>query len=146
MDSTWQHDWKTFVEMIAEKLRQHATSEELARLFRSKPVTWSGVLTEKLIDDLAPLVTIVMPVAQIDLGDSGVVDLSNQSVPVARNAIADWDAIPIGTAVTFTATLGAGMSPFVPVQVVRLTSGRTVVMIRLSDGRPCQNHDQLRTS
>lgn len=141
MESTWQRDWKTFVVVITEKLRQRATSEDLASLFSAKPVTWSGVLTEKSIDDLTPLVTIALSPSQIDLGELGIVDLSNQSVPAARNAVAAWDAIPIGTSVTFTAILGAGMSPFFPVQVVRLSSGRTVVMIRLSDGRPCQNHD-----
>jgi hypothetical protein len=136
MDFEWQTDWKTFVDVLAEQLRRGATSEDLAVTFGSKAVAWSGVLTEKLVDELAPLVTIALPEATIALQDSRAVHLSEQSVPVARDAVSAWQAIPIGTALSFTATLGTAHAPFPPVEVVHLCSGRTLVAIRLSDGRP----------
>lgn len=137
-DSDWQNSWGRFIGVLTEQLRKGATSEELAQQFGSKSVTWSGVLSEKRLDSLAPMVTIDLPIPRIDLGELGVVNVGEQSVPTARDAVVQWNDIPIGTAVSFTGTLDAGSSPFPPVEVIRLSSGRTLVMMRLSNGRPCR--------
>lgn len=137
MELAWQNDWKMFVDVLADQLQRRV--ENLEAVFAAKSVRWSGVLAEKLLSEPAPMVTVVMPKAQINLGDRGVVNLSDKSLPVAQDAIGDWERIPIGTTLSFTAILGAEGSPFPAVQVKHLNSGRTIILIRLSNARPCPN-------
>ena len=148
MESTrlpWQNDWNDFVKVLGERLRQGADSEKITAEFGSQLITWTGTLKAQLLDDPAPMVTISLPEAEIRLGDSGSVHLSDLSVPAARDAVSVWQDIPIGTCLSFTAVLG-GSSVFPPVQVHRLSTGRTVVMVTLGDGRPssqgrCESQD-----
>lgn len=131
----WQNDWGDFVKVIGERLRQGVASDAIASEFGSQTITWTGVLQEKLLDDLAPMVAIGLAEAEIQLTDSSSVRVSELSVPAARDAVSNWQSIPIGTCISFTAILG-GNSVFSPVELKRLSSGRVLLMIRLSDGRP----------
>jgi hypothetical protein len=139
MKTAWQKNWTRFVKLLGEQLLRGTPDEEIATLFKSPSVMWTGVLTEKKIDDSTRLVTLLLPHAPIDLGNSGLLNLSEQSVSVARDSVIEWQSIPIGTDVTFTADFSAGQSPFLPLEVIHLSSGRTLVMIRLSNARPCSN-------
>ena len=60
--------------------------------------------------------------------------LKGVSLPLADSAIADWQQIAEGTIVRFSAIVGAGESPFPPIEVTNLRSGKTIVMVRLSEG------------
>jgi hypothetical protein len=137
MGLTWQNDWNTFVRLISEHFRQGIAIDQLNSLLDSQQVIWSGTLTERSIDDLAPCVAIALPAAETDLGDLGSVQVGEQSLPVARDSVSDWQALPIGTWVSFSATLGTPIQGFPPFEVIRLSSGRVLVMIRLKNGRPC---------
>ncbi len=140
MNGEWQRDWNVFVDFLAKQLRG-SPNGEIASQFGSKQVTWSGVLVEKSLDELAPIVTIRMPTGAIDLGNLGVADVSDQSVPCARDSVARWDAIPIGAPTSFTAIFRPEDAMFPPVEVKQLTSGRVVVFVGLTDGRPIANDD-----
>jgi hypothetical protein len=131
----WQNDWSEFAKVIGVRLRQGAVPGAVALEFGSQMITWTGVLKEKWLDDLAPMVTIGLAEAEIQLKDSVSVPITELSVPVARDAVSNWQGIPVGTCVSFTAILG-GSSIFSPVEVKKLSTGRTLLMIRLSDGRP----------
>ncbi|MFO1044792.1 MAG: hypothetical protein U0941_23720 [Planctomycetaceae bacterium] len=134
----WQNDWKMFVDFLAKEI-QGSSKDRIASQFGSKQVSWSGVLIDKSLDELAPIVTIKMPTGDINLGGLGVADVSNQSVPCARDSVAKWDAIPIGAPTTFTAVFRPKNAIFPPVEVKQLTSGRVVVFVGLTDGRPIVN-------
>lgn len=136
MSTTWRNDWTVFVDALGVDLRRGAAPDELRSIYGMQTVRWSGVLREKLLGDFAPVVTVELADARIDLGEPGVVSLGNQSVAVSDDAVGAWDQVPLGNAVTFTALLGRERSLFPPIQVVRLPSGRTVVMIDLIEARP----------
>lgn len=140
VNGEWQHDWNVFVDFLAKQLRG-SPNGQIASQFGSKQVTWSGVLVEKALDELAPIVTIRMPTGAIDLGNLGVADVSDQSVPCARDSVTKWDAIPIGAPTSFTAIFRPKDAIFPPVEVKQLTSGRVVVFVGLTDGRPIANDD-----
>jgi hypothetical protein len=99
-------------------------------------VTWSGVLEQKNLDHLSPSVSIDIPEKQVDIGEGRIVTLRGLSLPVAEQAIGDWNSLENGIPVTFTATLGSGGSPFAPIEVMGLRSGRYIIMIRLTDAKP----------
>lgn len=132
----WQNDWATFVQVLADELRRDAPPTSLSDEFGAKVVRWSGILLEKLLDDLAPTVTIGVSPTQIEVEPHGPIVIGDLSVPARRDAVSAWDGIPIGASVTFTAVLGGRTSPFAPIEVMELNSGRRVAMIRLSEGRP----------
>lgn len=136
MTTEWQEDWESFVGVLGQLLRRGATPTELANHFGGKVVTWKGILDEKQLGEMAPCVGIELREMQLDLGPAGIVPVGGQSVPAASGAIADWESIPIGSQVTFSATLGDPQSPFSPVELIHLDSGRVIVMIRLNDGVP----------
>lgn len=136
----WQNDWNMFVDFLAKQLRG-SSKEQLAALFGSKQVVWSGVLAEKSLDELAPIVTIRMPTVAINLGELGVVDIRDQSVPCAQDSVSQWAAIPLGASTRFTAAFRPKKAVFPPVEVKQLTSGRVVVFVGLTDGRPLANDD-----
>lgn len=140
VNGVWPHDWNVFVDFLPKQLRG-SPKDQIALHFGSKQVTWSGVLVEKTLDELAPIVTIRMPTGAVDLGNLGVADVRDQSVACARDSITKWDAIPIGAPTSFTATFRSKDAIFPPVEVKQLTTGRIVVFVGLTDGRPIVNDD-----
>jgi hypothetical protein len=136
MSTSWQEDWDGFVDLLAGLLRKGATTRELTDQFGGKVITWSGVLERKNLDHTSPSVSVDVPERQLDIGEGTTVPLSGLSLPVAEDAVGDWNRLENGSRLTFTATLGSQGSPFGPVEVMRLQSGRHIIMIRLVDGRP----------
>jgi hypothetical protein len=136
MNERWQQDWITFAETVAEHLRVGDSPEMLARHFGGKTVTWKGTLDEKSIDELAQLVGVGMTTMKLDLGGGRSAVLDGVSLPIAKDTIDLWRSLEIGSSVTFTATLGSTLSLFPPVEAKHLKTGESVLMIRLSDGRP----------
>lgn len=136
--ATWQSDWSSFVDVLAGCLQNTEETDALANRFGGKRVEWEGVLDCKQIDELAPSVNLALPEKHIDFGDGRVAILKSISLPLAESAVADWQQIAEGTKVKFSALVGAGESPFPPVEVTNLRSGRTIVMIRLSEGAPVE--------
>jgi len=136
MNERWQQDWLVFVETVAEHLRAGDSPEMLTQHFGGKTVTWKGTLDEKSIDELAQLVGVGMTTMKLDLGDGRSAVLDGVSLPIAKDSIDLWGSLEIGSGVTFTATLGSLLSLFPPIEAKHLKTGESVVMIRLSDGRP----------
>jgi hypothetical protein len=134
MSEAWQDDWRAFVDALAARIHSGATNEDLAVYFGGKSVTWSGVLDEKSIDELSPQVVISLPPIELAFGRRRPEILDGVCLPIARQSITAWDAIKIGTSVTFTAKLVGGAPVFSPIEVKQLSTGRMIVMIRLKDG------------
>jgi len=139
VSSGWQQDWSLFVATLADCLRAGDTSEKLAQRFGGKEVTWQGVLDEKNIDGLAPLVGITLPQKEIELGQGRSAILDGLSLPIAAHTIEQWSRLELGTPLTFTAILGPSGSLFAPIEVKILRSGRTIVFIRLADAVPVRS-------
>ncbi|TWT47795.1 hypothetical protein [Botrimarina hoheduenensis] len=133
-EAPWRSDWSLFIDELADCLRASEDTDGLARRFGNQSVEWEGVLDRKQIDELAPSVNLALPEKHIDFGDGRVAMLKSVSLPLADSAIAGWQQIAEGTMVKFSAMVGAGVSPFPPVEVTNLRSGKTIVMIRLSEG------------
>jgi hypothetical protein len=108
----------------------------LAQQFGGKTVMWEGTLDDTSIDELAPLVGLGMKTKKLDLGGGRSAVLDGVSLPVAKDSIELWSSLEIGNIVKFTATLGSTHSLFPPVEAKHFKTGESVVMIRLSDGRP----------
>lgn len=131
----WEKDWNVFAQAVSERLRTGATAAALAAEFDTREITWTGVLLEKSIDDLSPAVTIAVPDTVIDVGNRRSVHIDRLTVPSTWEAAQTWQGIPIGATVSFTAALGDS-AVFPAVEVETLPTGRVLLMIRLSEGRP----------
>ena len=135
----WQTSWSIFIDDLARSLRGNENASTLADLFGGRSIEWSGVLVGKRIEPMAPSVNLALPEEQIDFGDGRIATLKSISLPIAESAIVEWQQIPEGTKVAFSALLGSGASPFPPIEITNLRSGKTIVMIRLSEGIPVKS-------
>ena len=131
----WSCEWPAFVAFISDQMKQGATSDDISREIFAKNVVWTGVLTEKSLDDLAPVVTIDFPIENEELRNMG---LGYHSVPVSRDTVDLWEQIPVGASVTFTAAFVDASAYFPPFEITSLDSGRRVATVRLCDGRPAK--------
>jgi hypothetical protein len=136
--TSWQSDWTKFVDELAGCLREGEDADKLANRFGGRLVEWEGTLDRKRIDELAASVNLALPEKRIDFGDGRVATVKSISLPLAESAAVDWQQIANGTKVKFSALVGAGESPFPPIEVVNLRSGKTIVTIRLSEGVPIE--------
>lgn len=134
MDISWDNSWDVFAEMISEKFRSGATSEEVSSELNGREVTWQGVLDRKDLDELAPSVGIALPVKELCLGEDRVATLSGIGLPVADSSVSEWGQLELGTPVVFKARMGCGNSPFLPVKMKTLRSGKTIILISFSEG------------
>jgi len=135
-DDAWMESWDLFTKAMERQLQGGATNEELSRFFGGKTVRWQGVIEHMGIDKVAPNVEVALPRRDIKFGDGREASLDGLSLLLADSAIDDWRALSPGTEVRFSATLGQGISPFLPIEIKTLKSGHTVVLIRLSDATP----------
>lgn len=136
-DDSWLESWESFTQVLERRLQAHATSEDLLRWYGGKTVRWRGVISRLDIDNLAPNVYITLAETVIDLGGGRETLLDVVSLPIADSAIEDWRGFCVGAEVTFEATfLAHGDSPFPPIEVKTLKSGRTLVMLGLRDAAP----------
>lgn len=137
MDNSWQNNLDEFLNTVAKQLQAGDTVDVLRQRFGGKTIRWSGILDEKTLEEPAPSVDINVPHKVMDVGNGRLAEFAGLSVPVAANTVAAWDAIQIGSRVAFTATLlSPALSPFLPVEVHELRSGRTLVSIGLTGGVP----------
>lgn len=132
----WRIDWSSFIDEIASCLRAGIGTDELSIRFGNQGIEWEGVIDRKQIDELAPSVNLAMQEKQIDFGDGRLATLKSISLPLDESAINIWQQIPVGTRIKFSAQLGPGESPFAPIEAINLRSGKTIVMVRLTDGIP----------
>lgn len=136
MDERWQYDWEAFITTLAEHLEKAGSQNRFNQYLLGKTVAWEGILDDKSIDNLAPTVGIGMPTKIIHLGVNQPAVVDGVSLPIANDSIDLWNALEVGCQVKFTATLGSEASIFPPIEVINLRTGESIVMIRLSDGRP----------
>lgn len=140
VNGSWQNDWNLFVDFLAKQLRG-SSKEQLAVQFGCKQVVWSGVLVDKSLDELAPIVTIRMPVVAIDIDGLGLIDVHDQCVSCDRASVSEWDEIPLGARLSFTAVFPPKDAIFPPLEVKKLSSGRVLLFVRLNQGRPVASGD-----
>src|SRR5262245_41383445 len=136
METSWQTDWTAFAIELETQLRAYTDSKTLAERFGGKSIQWRGILVAKVFDDTSPFVSIALPEARINLGFLSSVTVGQLSVPISHNSQDHWNRVAIGSEVTFSATLGEEQSPFPPVEFKRLSSGKALLFIRLSNGIP----------
>lgn len=135
-DSTeerWQSDWGLFIDTLSRLLTSGEGTVDVGEYFQGKDIEWVGVLTRKTLNGLAPSVAIQLPTSTIKIADQQVT-LNSVSVPLADSTLSDWIDVEEGSTVKFSATFGEGNTPFLPVEILELPSGKTALMIRLSDG------------
>ena len=137
MNTTWRNDWDVFLKCTTELLRKGVTVDELSKRFGGAEVTWQGVVDEKHLNGLAPSVGITMAQTQVDLGARGIAAFAGLNLPIAEDSARDWEQLIIGSRVKFTAHLvGAGTSMFPPIEIKTLSTGRIILDVRVTGGRP----------
>jgi len=133
MSDRWEDDWITFANHVAKLIRDGASSEDLAASFGGHKVRWSGILEEFNPDDVAPSACVAMTPITVNLGPGRSAFLDGLHLSIADGSAARWANAKPGTSLTFVATLADGVrgAVFPPVEAVTLSSGRTLLMIRL---------------
>ena len=134
--SEWQNDWTAFTSYLEVQLRNGATEDDLANCFGGCEVRWAGEIEEIDIDDLAAFVNVLLVERSIKLQNDAVVLLDGLALVVSERSTEKWESRRVGETVTFTAILGAAGSPFPPIQVTTLRSGKTVIMIQATNAQP----------
>ena len=134
MSHDWTKDWIAFTDKVAS-IGQCGEPSEFVNTFSGATVRWHGVLTEKNLSEPAPSVEIDTAEVSLDLGGGRTASLSGFALPVADREVESWNSVPLGAEVHFEAQFVSSSIPFAAVEVKTLSSGRTLVMLRLTDGR-----------
>ena len=132
-ESNWETSWDAFVDRLATSLKEGVGTAELSARFGGRRITWTGIVEGKQLNELSPSISIGLSERLIAFGDRRVATLNGLSLPVRESAVSDWQSVEVGSNIRFTATF-VDSSPFPPVEVKNLRSGRTIIMLRLSDG------------
>jgi hypothetical protein len=135
MSQPWQGDWSIFVETLQERIQAGDSPEQLAGHFGGKSVTWSGLLEQRPMDDPSESVVIGLTMFVLDLGRGRSAILDGVALPISDESVATWNALDLGCQVTFTATIRSADAIFPGVQVMHFSTGESVVMVRIDDGR-----------
>ena len=133
MSKSWENDWTTFVAKISERVQSGESAESISSHFAGRSVTWIGRVAKIHLDSLAPRVSFSMPRLEVALGTFGSSTVGDLSIPVDERKSSHWKDVRQGFDVRFTATLGSGISPFPAIEIMKLSSGRTILMLRLCD-------------
>lgn len=135
MTPDWHTNWDLFVDKLTEHLAGGADNDALADHFGGETVCWSGVLQDKHLDRTAQTVHVSMNERHIEFSDGKAATIGSLSVPVADDRVDQWNSIPDGSTVKFSATFVSSMWITQPVEVKRLPSGTIIIFIRLTEAR-----------
>jgi hypothetical protein len=132
----WQNDWSVFCDVLSECLESENGIEMIQSRFGTKDVTWSGVLEEKDLGELALGVYIGLPQRHLSFCDGRTAIINGLALPITEDSIPLWKKITDGAGVTFRARMGRSDAVFPAISVKTYKSGRTTVTIALSGGIP----------
>ncbi len=136
-ENNWQKSWNCFVELLKKEIENGATSEELSEKLEGKQIRWEGVFNRLDTDEPTPNVGIALPEKIIKIPGMTFVEIGKIAPSINRESILEWTKIPLGSKIRFQATIGnRGPSPFLPITVDLLDSGRTLVMISFKEAIP----------
>ena len=132
----WKSDWKLFVTFLGQQLQNGCTQDELDKLFGDCKIQWEGTIERKHISEIVAIVDVFLPEYIVKLREGGEIVLDGITLSVPAHSIERWNRFSIGDHITFSANLGDFNSPFSPVECKSLKSGKTIVIIRASNGFP----------
>lgn len=135
-DVRWKNDWNLFTEFLEQQLHNGASQDELADYFGGCEVRWKGIIEQIDFDELASVVDVLLPERVVKLRDGSEVALDGLTLAVPEGSTEAWQDFRTGDEITFRATLGEPNSPFSPVELKTLKSGKSVIMIRASNALP----------
>jgi hypothetical protein len=135
-EPTWKNDWNAFTEFLEMQLQGGATQNDLASSFGGCEVCWAGTIENVEIDELSAGVDVLLDERIVTLQNGSEVILDGLSLSLAEESTDKWQSFTAGDLVSFTAILGNLASPFSPIEVKTLGSGKSIIMIRLSNALP----------
>jgi len=132
----WTTSWDVFTNLLQDKIAENRSTQSLAAFFGGKLVQWKGIIDDMDLDDLSPSIGIALPERIIHINNTDKARLVGISLPPASDAIDQWARLKVGDRVIFQAVLGRADSPFPPIEPIQLSSDRTILRIRMGNGRP----------
>jgi hypothetical protein len=104
----WRHNWQVFVKKVDEQLLRGQRFDEIEARFRNSPVTWSGIVVEKQLNQKRGSPCVIMQMEKCILrnsechypADTLILRFGNDT-----RRIAPWWHVPIGTVVEFEAII-----------------------------------------
>jgi len=136
--SQFDGDWGAFIERIASMLRAGRDEIDISSVFSGCTVRWKGRLREKhLHERYAPGVSFEMCPEQVSLGSGKRLRSDYLFVNVDKEMADQWDAVPVGVDVPFTARLSKQAGPFPEIAISAADDDReAVLMVGAYEGKP----------
>ena len=132
----WQNDWVSFTSSLESELQNGATNKALSSRFGGSIICWTGTIEHMNISKLVAAVDVSLAKRIIRMIDGDEIVLDGVSLTIAENETEKWTQFRTGDLVTFKATLGDPDSPFPPIEVKTLRSGKSLIIIAAINAVP----------
>lgn len=135
----WCKDWSVFVGELRRLIQSGSSNADLVKMFGGHQVQWSGIVEEVDIDELSATVNVEMTAYTLSLLDGGSILLDGLTLRVAEADEPVWESYESGDEVAFVADLVNPSIPFPCIELKKLPTGKSYIMIRLENAKPVSN-------
>lgn len=132
----WQNDWQAFAELLEAKILNGERKDELAAFFGGIEVCWTGMVDRIDLDTSVSVVTVTLPTQCVRIGNGTEVLLDGLVLAVNPENESKWDHVKVGDNITFVATFDDKSAIFPPIELKTLSTGKSIVSIRLRNSIP----------